>query len=85
MSMPLTIPCVRACVPNIYKLDLLLTWGLYARTAIAVTMHVVLGFLYVVDHVCHSLYIFDLIRCYLLDPLVLPLNVLPVGHSLLIF
>ena len=54
------------------------------RTAVAMTMHVELGLLHVVDHICHSLDILFFVGWYPLNALILPTNVFPVRHGLLV-
>ena len=48
-------------------------------------MAVVLCLLHSIDLIRHGLYIFSFVRGYLLDALVLPMDVLPVGHGGLVF
>ena len=54
-------------------------------TRVAMAMAVVLCFLHRIDHICHSLDIFRLVGWDLLDAIVLPVDVFPIGHGILAF
>ena len=59
--------------------------GTSMSACVAMSMHAVLRLLHAVDHICNGLYILSFIRRYLLHTFVLPVDVSPVGHCVLIF
>lgn len=61
----------------------LLNWT--TLTCITVAMAVVLCLLHGIDLVCHGLNVLGLVWGNLLHALVLPVNVLPLGHGRLVF
>ena len=74
-------PSVRSC--KLGQRGSLLKWTTLA--CVAVAMAVVLCLLHGIDLVCYGLNVLGLVWGNLLNALVLPVNVLPVGHSRLVF